>query len=144
MTNQNSAPLDFDLNANYLAEVQQEQSGEQVAEGGGDTTPAFDAEAFEVSTLAAVAKANEAVAPTSEVKVKIARIEHDLRGGDRVSLEQLQSVVDNIRNYSPEQKQEVATAIRELEIVRGFRGDGHQKTLEKIAQLENASRPRVD
>ena len=70
-------------------------------------------------------------------------VTQELQSGDRVSPEQLLSVGDAIRNYSPEQKQEVTTAIRELERVRNFRGAEHPETLEKITQLNDVSRPRA-
>lgn len=56
-------------------------NGESLVEGGADATPAFDAGAFEASTLAAVAEANEATVPTPEVEAEIAQIEQELRGG---------------------------------------------------------------
>ena len=101
----------------------------------------------EVETQSKIAEIPQSLGmPTEErtaTPIEVAQTEQEFRAGDRVSLEQLLSVGDDIRNYSPEQRQESATAIQELERVRSFWGNEHPKVLEKIAQLNQTSRPGI-
>lgn len=115
-----------------------EQAEARIAAMEGNTVE-HDHEVEEAAeTQSKIAEIRQSLGVSTEERATIS-----LRSGDSVSEEQLLSVGDHIRNYSPEQKQKVETAIRELESVRNFWGNEHPKTLEKITELNDASRPRV-